>query len=460
MENSYRLVLFTPATQDKLINASSIQGYDVYTADTFEEAEQIISDLGQGFDAAIIPIKLIGENNGLTLCNNIVQSDLFKQTITILVDDELNRDSYLCGADFVTRSEDLHFQLQRVFELKNKLSTQEVKTSESLLFSALNSSTNGVLLFDPKKGLVYVNSYGANLLGLPYPTQVKDFSAIEDQFKNILLEHLSAYKVNKLKNKNFTSSYEMNVVRYDKYTFQASCNVYTVLNEKDQVKYLGLSLENINNIRYLSNKLIQAQQLNAVFFNVCSSCFMPYIDENKRFSIVNFIKDVQEELPDRCEIYPSITFLIEIMDLISSKDKNFKIDVDRNYILPLKSSDFIQILGLILLYISDNAPHNGVIKINTSSYIPGEGIYLTVLTESLNNSIPPSGEVVYRLLSGDFSDILSVDDAIEKTALELAAAQNIADRYGISIEYQNSNSYIKARFKLPVIVEGVDEDYE
>ena len=87
-----------------------------------------------------------------------------------------------------------------------------------------------------------------------------------------------------------------------------------------------------------------------------------------------------------------------------------------------------------------------------------EGIYITVLTESLDRATPPSTEVVSRLMNGDLSDILSIEDAIEKTAVGLAAAQKIAERYGTTIEYQNTTSHVKARFRVPVIIDNPEDE--
>lgn len=172
------------------------------------------------------------------------------------------------------------------------------------------------------------------------------------------------------------------------------------------------------------------------------------------------------EEPARCLLAPLITALTEILDSVLPSSLEVSVSLEQDVPVAVRPSDLLQILGHIWLFAAVQCGKDGALSISVDSDGPqGNPSSVTVLIvgEHSSRRLAVTRDYIQETVSAFAAPAQSSAQAStqasgttrpllhsgEKLVFGLEAAQRIADRYQIPIEYKASNQATKIRLRLP-----------
>ena len=463
-----RIALFIPEERERVavLALFTQHEYAVRQVGSAAEARALSLEEAAAFDVLVIPLQLANGAHGVLACMESRADEMLSGTPVLmlagLADLAVLKACYDAGADLTVSApydaQALYLQIAALARLKRRLDAELSKgfTTTALyhpVVEAFESVREGLLLFDPAFQLIFMNSAAKNLFDAPAALTEEHTAAIGEQFKARLKEHLMLSRGRPPEAPQHPTLFEFTVVRLDQQQFRASCSVTAIEREGRTLVGFSAALTDLSEIRHLSNTLLQAQRTRSLCL-VTAAVAMRFLAEQAREAPrtpLHALESYLNQAARACPLYATITSLMEMIDLVVNPEINIRVTVDKDLNLAVRASDFYQIVGHMLLHAVEHAGHSGQVTLHTTAHIPGEGVILTITAESRRVTPPLAGDDISKLIHGDFSGLVSVQDVSQKLGLGLAAAQKIAERYRTRVEYQQpSTTIMKIRVKLPV----------
>ncbi len=468
-----RIGLFRPVEQERkgvreLFNHRECALREI---DTAAEARELCLEEGDRFDVLIVPLQLPANRSGISVCLEIKADELLASTPILGLshshDLPILQAFYGAGADnvlFAPFNADLLFlqvgalsRLKRNFDEKLAQGFKETGLYHPVV-EAFQSVREGLLLFDTNYQLIFTNSSAATLLGIRSHDRVEDTQRISEQFRPWLKEHRSIVQSRPPEERG-PSIFETSLNRIDQQQFKVSISISSIERERVLVGF-SAALTDLSEIHHLSNTLLQAQRTRSLCLITAAACmrFLPQNQQSATITPLQFLEHFLRQAPRSCPLYSTLTSLLEALDLVVNPDINIRIKVEKDHTIAVRAPDLFQIIGHMLLHAVEHAGHSGEVSLHTSPHIPGEGVIVTITSESRKVTPFPEQDRISRLIHGDFQGLVSLQDVSDKLGLGLLAAQKVAERYRTNVEYmQPTATIMKIRIKLPVGQQIVEE---
>jgi CheY-like chemotaxis protein len=162
--------------------------------------------------------------------------------------------------------------------------------------------------------------------------------------------------------------------------------------------------------------------------------------------------------PTRCSVAPLITALTEIIDSVLPSSLEVSVSLEQDVPVAVRPSDLLQILGHIWIFAALQSGKDGALSISVDpdgTQMNASTVTILIVGEHSSRRLAVTRDYLQEAVPA-FSTPAQAHGASrtsvpssEKLVFGLEAAQKIADRYRISIEYKARHQSTKVRLRLP-----------
>lgn len=412
---------------------------------------------------------------------------------------------YGSGADFVLTSPgdsvQIHAQLlaikrmQRGYREALAKQAEESETAFALL-NALRASREGILVLNDSGQLVIANYVAKVLLGVfeqrSHSSKLDLLDAVIPQFQKLILAHLNSLSAevgssSKISNRSdgepLSSYHDLTLTRLDRRSFKAQVRATSIeiktteqkrefekviqkIGVQNEIPYSDQSTKVRSNKLYVFylrdialdihiKKLLQQSARTRGLALMGLSLSRRLFPNNSlglpTMPLSNVQKLIESE-PRRSFLNDSLSVLLDILDLILESNISLRVQSERDFILALRSSDLIQLLGELIFLASDHCASGGEIRIETDQSESDPLMARLIVTARSERANP---YFVEESLAQLLESYLSPDNSNKKLdntklASTLQAIELICARYGTQLESKQSSQFERSfRIKLP-----------
>jgi len=464
-----RVAILQPIEEERTELEKIFRRHDYSLREVLDPADisQLQSEEAAPFDLIAIPLQLSNRTSGISACLQI-KSDEALTTIPVLAlspsqDKAVIQAFYGAGADTVLVAPfdaDMVFlqigalaRIRRAYDQQLNKNYQESGLLHPVTY-AFHSIREGLLLFDTNYQLIFVNQSARHMLGLEQAHSPEHFAEIARQFRPIIKQHEICTR-----NHDPTaqlplpcSKQEAVIQRFDKASFAAILNITSLMRNGRATAGYSLALTDQSEVRHLANTLLQAQRTRSLCLLSTAAAlhFLHTFHKGTYISAFPYLEQILQQTPRACHLSTTLTALLEAVDLVSHPDVTVKVRLQQDLLVAVRPSDFMQMMGHMVLHAVEHAGLRGEVDIDCSRNIPGEGVTITVHALSRRVTLFPAHDQISQLIQSDFSQVENLQELANKLDAGLLAAQKIAERYRSSLEYQTQgDTEFRIRVRLP-----------
>lgn len=441
--------------------------YGLRVVKRIDQVTELIVEEGDSFDTIIIPLQLYDGSSGITNCIQIKSDELLASTPIVGLshskDQAVIQAFFGAGADIVLNApfdaDQLYLQigalcrLKRAFDEKLNREYQESGLIHPVM-EGFHSVREAVLLWDTNYNVLFVNQSGRAMLGLSENYSNTELKQLGAQLKPFVKEHDSEMRLQPLEEhyEHRSTLTDTSVIRIDKRSFRARLTVTTLTRGPSDVVGYSMAITDLSEIQHLSNTLLQGQKTRSLCLLTTAATInlLEQMHRQRILSPTKYIDDLLSRSQRSCALNSSITSLLETLDLVINPNMSIRVKVDQDLHLAVRQADFFQMIGLLILHAVEYAGTSGETSIHTSNNVPGQGVSITITSESKRVTPFAKEDQMASLIQGDFEEITRTGDVGGAQNFGLYAAQKIAERYRTTVQYQQPNeTIIKIRVLLP-----------
>jgi CheY-like chemotaxis protein len=466
-----RVAVLKPQAEDEdvILDAFKKHTYSLRVVPDMAAVRELQAEEGSRFDLIAVPLRLAGEpSSGITACIQIKSDEILTTTpilaLSLSPDKAIIQAFYQHGADvlFVPPFDGdmIYHQIGSIARLKRSFDERlnQGYHDTGLLhpvMHAFHSMREGLFLADINHHLIFANVSARKMLGIRDVKEEPDLTAIAEQIKPFLKQHQTAMQAQSLKTPEtlLCSSYDTTIKRVNNDSFKATINITSLMRDKNALAGYSVAVIDLSEVHHLANTLMQSQRTRSLCLLTTAACmrFLESIKQGGRVSAIPYLEQLLQQSPRSCPLSSTLTALLEAVDLVINPKISVKVRIEQDLYLAVRTPDFYQMMGYILLHAVEHAGISGETGLSTTPNIPGEGVIITVIAESRRVTPFQAQDQISQLIQSDFSNMASFKDITEKVSFGLLAAQKIAEKYRTTIEYQQpSETLMKVRVKLPI----------
>jgi PAS domain-containing protein len=438
-----------------------------------EEAAALVNDGGAPLQGILYPLRIRAGLTGISACVQSKAHPVLSLIPALGISptkDRLVIDSfYGAGADCVFvvpfEAEQVLMQavaLTRVYQIVKERLAEERDTFalSSGVLSALNSLPEPLVIFDTAAGAKFLNSAAKRLVG------IEQDAAIDPEKAHQFFLHLEPALETFLRDckprtgldpKTLgTTVTETDVVSASKQRIPVRCTLTPLVGERGGVLGASAHLQSFAELEDVKQSLLFAQRSHALSL-LASAGMLKFLEQQHGgfpvAPVQRFISLSQKE-DARCRLSPILTALIEILDSIVPPGLTIitKMGADiesSDLAVALRPSDALQLFGHILLHATRTSGIDGEVTLSAQldTSPPSQAVVLLCTAEQ-----GPSRALISRDLIGEATNlgVSPTADKNGKLLVGLDAAQVLADRYHVRIEFKTTATSFKVRLRLPL----------
>lgn len=454
-----RVALFRGEGEEykQLTTLFSRHEYALRIVDTIDDVLSLSQEEGSCFDVIALTVSLAGGESGISTCLSLkAQPALAPIPVLAMMftKDTATLEAFFSyGADVVMiapfNPDLLYFQIGAMARQKRAYDEQiEIACNTAGLqapaISALNCAREGLLLLDDQQQPFFVNKAAEMLLGLEAGLPA---AALGEKLETSWLQELllSAKKAGP-----GGYAFKRRISRLDGQSFNALGRIVPLGGAGGRPCAYAVGMTDGGDLERLSGMLLQGQHLRSIALIAAAAGLKLLADAYSQIpvSALSKLEEMLLEEPERCELNPTVQALLEIVDLLINPGINFKVDLKQECFLAIRRADLLQMLGHTVLYAVDQAGLDGEISLSTQTPDTSGGLTMIIAAHSKRPTPLVPDDHLHKLMSGQ---ALVESQQTARILRGLEAAQAVADRYGITIEFKSSPATIKIRLKLPLI---------
>lgn len=408
-------------------------------------------------DAIAVPMRL-KSTSGMSVCLTLKANPAFA-TVPIIAlvprkDIAIIQSFYGAGADAVLVApfdpEALHLQIAalarrtQIFR-EQMLAREDGLGLRGLALRALDLATEGLLIFDGYEALHFANTTAARLFGVSNG-QLEVIEASCGPLKDLVRPLLTLTRIDNSA-PSFPEAQRVTITRADGLVRDLIIRI-EMIGSAGQM-WIAASLTDETEILYLSRAFIQAQRTRSLALLSTSGAL--HLMQEKLGQIPLKPLHKLQSLLDSERTYASLNqvarTLLEFVDSIITISTDVRVSFTSDPLVALRSSDLFQLLGHVILYAIERAGSEGETTISSDLEEGGREVCVMINAENSKRTGLTTGRISEMILSETWGGASSETG---KLLSGIGAAQQIADRYQISIEYKDQPSALKIRVRLPV----------
>lgn len=464
-----RIVLFKAPSPEHEAILAALKGHDfsIRIANQADEAQQLLKEEQEDFDAFLLPSQLASGKTSSATCLELRANPQLSDTPIVALCASNDKSSiqalYEIGADVVFvgpwDADLLHWQIGALSRRRETLSTRSSLLEQhqlklSTFSAAFNLIRDGILIVNTQQELIACNQAARSMLGFSEELQAaqwrKLLPSLSAQLKNH--EQETRKQIGLLKPQRQSTSLNTALNRSDGQIFQGEIEIFSVFDDQGRIIAMVLQLLESAQFRQLSANLFQGERARALALMTSAACISlvaPQVS-SERSALSATSKALEAHPQKTCSINQVLTALLEFLDLVMSPAISVRVNVERDLQLAVKSQDLVQMLGQVILHASQFIGSEGEILIESGKHVPGEGVTLLVAAQSKKPLPFVSDQRLAALINMDLTRFIGVKQAELAQASGLLAAQKTAQLYRSNIEYQHpTESSLKIRLRLP-----------
>lgn len=440
--------------------------YSMRWVERLSEVEDLISDEGNSFDVAVIPLRLSDQSSGITACIQL-KSNPALASIPILglsssKDKAVIQAFYGAGADVVYvppfDADLVYLQLsalgrnKRAFDEEIRLHAEDLGLRHSAM-QALHCSRDALLIFDRDSKVVFANQTAFFLLGITSTESTIDSAFISDTFNPLIKSHIEKHPSRPAASVEERSSFtRRTLTRSNDRGFSATISIVTITSTRGETVGFGVSVRDRSEVEQLANLLGQSQRaLSLSLFAASGLQHIPQIGGTPTIaSPILRTEAIQAQEPLNTKLGDVLTSLLEALDLIINPVTSIKVSVSGDWSLAIRRGDLFKLLGAMIMDGVEYCSMGGEVTLDAKS--EDALVYLIVVSESKRITPYPQNDEISELIRGRSQVSSEENPNAQDLSMGLRSAQEIAKKYSSEIEYQDSGAgLMKTRVKLALV---------
>lgn len=454
MANLAHIALFQPieSSASNIMSLFRREGeLSVKQLKSFEELSQIYSGDGD-IDLIIIPSVLLDRASAIHLCIKIKSDENLSHIPIILI--SLIKDTptistfYGAGADIVLAPpfdpELLYLQINALIRYRGSLTEERGRLNRDLglrqaMVKTLHQVQEAILILDSSAQVVFANRSARELLRVFDAPDPQEERVVFKSIEEIVINHLSDSSING----NNSKHQNINLKRL-------KCAQNTTINAQLQIS--PLEVEELGLVAYcvtisdtelpsgLHETLLQAERIQSLSLLLMAGCGrligspalgLPGTPLSK-------IEDNIFTEAIGCSISLVVTSLVEVLDLVLSSKSSVKVNLLHDYLIEIKTSDLMQLVGHMIFYAISQTAHDCDLEIKATPLSSKRAINLSVEATLPIRSTTMAQEKIRTIFRNDTLRTASDSQSSIKLSNGIILARQIASKYGSELKLESS----------------------
>lgn len=315
--------------------------------------------------------------------------------------------------------------------------------------NAFNAVREGIVICDHEFSLTFINSAGAQLLGIKPSHTLEQVQTSVSQFVPLMRRHSELMRASTNNSTETTdlSMYSVLTNRLDGRAFKAEARVTTLKGSQGQTVGFAIALSDLSGILQLSQLLVQAQRTRNLSLLTGAGC-MQLLGSGPALSPLQLIEQQLAREPASASLSDTMTYLLELLDALILPGVEVKVKARGDWLVAVRPSDLFQLMGQLTLLAVENTILGGEIILDVVNP-QARSINFVVTSRSESRIRFLQDDLVSQIIEGSLTHLKQGQQ--NKVSQAFAAAQRIATKYRATVVVDRSSELeMKMSVDLPL----------